>query len=82
MEHCELAMIGPTLGFRESRRMIGRASLCAADVLERRKSPAGVARGGWKPEIHRSVNQMATYLDVKEKSYFEVNCKMKLNSKN
>lgn len=72
MEHCELALIGPTLGFRESRRMIGRASLCAADVLERRKSPSGVARGGWKPEIHRSVNQMATYLDVKNKSYFDI----------
>ncbi len=72
MEHCELAIMGPTLGFRESRRMIGRALLCAPDVLERRKSPAGVARGGWKPEIHRSVNKMATYLDVKDGSYFDI----------
>lgn len=72
MEKCELAMIGPSIGFRETRKMKGRVTICADDVLERRKRTDGVARGGWKPEIHKSLDKMATYLEVSDGSYFDI----------
>lgn len=72
MEMAELAVIGPSLGFRETRRMVGRDTVTADDVLTRRKRDDGVARGGWKPEIHKDVNKMGTYLEVTEGSYFDI----------
>ena len=72
MEECELTMIGPSIGFRETRRIVGRYMLTADDVLNRRKSPEGIARGGWKPEIHSSMNEPAVYLDVPGASYYDV----------
>lgn len=72
MERCELAVIGPSLGFRETRRMCGRKTVTAEDVLQRKKCEDGVARGGWKPEIHKKLNEQAVYLDVEEASYFDI----------
>lgn len=72
MEYAELAVMGPSLGFRETRKIAGRACLSADDVLQRRKCADGVARGGWKPEIHKSLNEAATYVDVKDGSYFDI----------
>ena len=72
MENAELTMIGPSIGFRETRRLAGKYMLTADDVLNRRKSPEGVARGGWKPEIHSSLNEAATYLDVPGASYYDI----------
>lgn len=72
MEHAELAVIGPSIGFRETRKLVGKERITADDVLSRRKRDNGVARGGWKPEIHKDVNKMATYLEVKEGSYFDI----------
>ncbi|MBR6208857.1 MAG: FAD-dependent oxidoreductase [Oscillospiraceae bacterium] len=72
MENCELTMIGPAIGFRETRRMVGRQTLTAEDVLQRRKHPDGVGRGGFKPEIHLSLNEAATYLDVPSGSYYDI----------
>lgn len=72
MEHCELAVIGPSIGFRETRKLVGKATITADDVISGRKRADGVARGGWKPEIHRDVNKMATYMEVKTGSYFDI----------
>lgn len=72
MEQAELAVIGPSIGFRETRRMLGREMILAEDVLKRKKRRDGVARGGWKPEIHKSLNKMATYLEVSGGSYFDI----------
>lgn len=72
MENAELSMIGPCVGFRETRRMKGREMICADDVLQRRKREDSIARGGWKPEIHKSLHKMATYLEVAEGSYFDI----------
>lgn len=44
----------------------------AEDVLNRKKCEDGVARGGWKPEIHKDTDKMATYMDVKEGSWFDI----------
>lgn len=72
MEHCELAVIGPSIGFRETRKLIGKDTILADDVLTRRKRSDSVARGGWKPEIHKKLDKMATYLEVSEGSYFDI----------
>ena len=72
MENCELTMIGPSIGFRETRRIDGKYMLTADDVLNRRKSKEGVARGGWKPEIHSKLNEAAVYLDVPGASYYDI----------
>ncbi|GAA6295409.1 FAD-dependent oxidoreductase [Enterocloster asparagiformis] len=72
MERAELAVIGPSIGFRETRRMLGREMILAEDVLKRKKRRDGVARGGWKPEIHKSLSKMATYLEVSGGSYFDI----------
>lgn len=72
MEHCELAVIGPAIGFRETRKLRGRETVSVSDVLQRRKRSDGVARGGWKPEIHKSLDKMATYLEVSDGSYFDI----------
>lgn len=57
MEHSELAVIGPSIGFRETRKLVGKETITADDVISGRKRPDGVARGGWKPEIHRGCQQ-------------------------
>ena len=31
-----------------------------------------MARGGWKPEIHKDTNEMGVYLDVPGASYFDI----------
>lgn len=72
MEQCELTMIGPSIGFRETRRIKGKSMIKAEDVLNRKKCEDGVARGGWKPEIHKDIDKMATYMDVKEGSWFDI----------
>lgn len=72
MEHCELAVIGPSIGFRETRKLVGKETITADDVISGRKRADSVARGGWKPEIHRDVNKMATYMEVKTGSYFDI----------
>lgn len=72
MELGELSVIGPSIGFRETRKMKGRKTITAEDVLTRRKYEDGVARGGWKPEIHKDVNKMGTYLEVEKGSYFDI----------
>lgn len=72
MENSELVVIGPSIGLRESRRIVGRDIVTADDVLSRRKRVDGVARGGWKPEIHKDTNKMGIYLDVPGASYFDI----------
>lgn len=72
IEQCELTMIGPSIGFRETRRIKGKSRIKAEDVLNRKKCEDGVARGGWKPEIHKDTDKMATYMDVKEGSWFDI----------
>ncbi|MDO4312200.1 MAG: FAD-dependent oxidoreductase [Eubacteriales bacterium] len=72
MENSEVAIMGPSIGFRETRRLIGRETVTAEDVLERRKCDGGVARGGWKPEIHKNITKMGEYMDVEQGSYFDI----------
>ena len=72
MENCELTMIGPSIGLRETRRIEGREMLTAMNVLQRHKCEDSVARGGWKPEIHMQLNEAAVYIDVPGASYYDI----------
>ena len=71
MENAELAVMGPSIGLRETRKIVGRETITAEDVITRRKRPDGVARGGWKPEIHKDLQKMGTYLEVAD-GWFDV----------
>jgi len=51
-ENCYLVSIAPMLGVRSSRRIRGRVTLTAEDVLSGRKFPDAVARNNWPPDIH------------------------------
>ncbi len=73
MEQCELTMSGPSIGFRETRRIKGKSMIKSGRCTEQKKKcEDGVARGGWKPEIHKDTDKMATYMDVKEGSWFDI----------
>lgn len=48
--HARFSSVAPQLGIRSGRRIRGRATLADRDVLDARKSPQGIARGGWPME--------------------------------
>ena len=48
--NARLASVAPQLGVRSGRRILGRARLSNDDVLNVRKSSAGIARGAWPME--------------------------------
>jgi len=48
--NARLDSVAPQLGVRSGRRILGRARLADADVLNVRKSPQGIARGCWPME--------------------------------
>lgn len=72
MENADLAVMGPSIGFRETRKIIGRETIVAQDLLTSRKRENGVARGGWTPEIHKNLNKMGTYVKLPENNYFDI----------
>ncbi len=49
-----LSRIGPRIGVRETRRVVGEHQLTAEDVIEGTKSEEGIARGGHHVDIHGS----------------------------
>lgn len=48
--NARLHSVAPQLGVRSGRRILGRARLTDKDVLNAKKSPAGIARGSWPME--------------------------------
>ena len=48
--NARFASVAPQLGVRSGRRLLGRARLTDDDVLQTRKFPAAIARGGWPME--------------------------------
>ena len=51
-EHCRLAAVAPTVGRRESRRIVGVATLTRDDVVAGRKFEDGVARHNYYVDVH------------------------------
>lgn len=51
-EKCRLQAIAPSLGMRESRRIVGEYTLTAEDVLSARHFPDGIARQNYYIDVH------------------------------
>ncbi len=51
-ENARLAATGTQIGIRESRRIVGRYTLCAQDVLQARRFDDAVARSAYPIDIH------------------------------
>ncbi len=51
-ERCRLQAIAPSLGLRESRRIVGEYTLTADDVLAARHFPDGIARQNYYIDVH------------------------------
>ncbi|MDE3066078.1 MAG: FAD-dependent oxidoreductase [Verrucomicrobiota bacterium] len=66
-----LGSVAPQLGVRSGRRILGRARLADEDVLGARKSPRGIARGGWPMErwTNRPGPEMTCFA---ERDYYEI----------
>lgn len=71
LEYARISQTGPTIGIRESRRIIGEEYLTGEDILAGRKRSDGIARGGWSPDIHIS-NTDLRYVHLKDNDYFDI----------
>ena len=69
--HARLHSIAPQLGVRSGRRVLGRARLTEKDVLEVKKSSAGIARGSWPMErwTHSPRPEMTYFA---ERDYYDI----------
>lgn len=52
MEKCYLIATAPSLGLRESRRILGRATLTAQDIMAQRQWPDAIGYGSFYIDIH------------------------------
>ena len=67
-----LASTGPQIGIREARRLLGRESVTAEDVLSARRRPEdGIARCGWPMEDHATPGA-TTYSGIKDRKWYDI----------
>ena len=67
-----LASTGPQIGIREARRMLGRESVSADDVLSARRRPQdGIARCGWPMEYH-STPGATEYSGIRDRKWYDI----------
>ena len=72
---CEKAYVvrtGPKIGIRETRHIIGDYTLTAEDVLEGKRFPDAIARGGWPVEMHPGPGLPNIMQFVKDRSYYDI----------
>lgn len=72
MEHINLVETGPSIGFRETRKIVGLETLTEDIVLDGIKNKDGIGHGCWIPEIHKNVNKMGHYHETKDGSYYDI----------
>lgn len=70
-ENIRISFSGPSIGLRESRRIIGEDSLATDDILSSTKKADSIARGGWSPDIHISHTDLR-YVHMKDNEYFDI----------
>jgi glycine/D-amino acid oxidase-like deaminating enzyme len=66
-----LADTAPTLGVRESRRVVGEYVLTGADVEGEARFPDGVAAGAWPREYH-TEGRSTEYRNLHEGAWYQV----------
>jgi hypothetical protein len=70
-KNARLDSVAPQLGVRSGRRILGRARLSDEEVLKTKKSPLGIARGGWPMERWgKSPRPEMTYFA--ERDYYDI----------
>lgn len=72
MERARLLSTGNKIGLRDTRHVIGEEILTAEDVLNARKRPDRIARGGWPCEMHNDICKMISYLWIKDDGYYDI----------
>lgn len=71
-QHAFLVETGPQIGIRESRRLVGRETLTADDVLSARKRPEdSIARCGWPIEDHETPG-VTTYRPLAGRGWYDI----------
>lgn len=72
MGNIGLVETGPSIGYRETRRIVGKELLCQESILSALKTEEGIGRGCWIPEIHKDVNKMGQYHAFKSGDYYDI----------
>lgn len=63
---------GPQIGVRETRHIVGRYEVTAADVLSARRRPDdGIARCGWPLEAHHGVGT-TRYTPIEGRAFYDI----------
>ncbi len=71
-EHARLAATGTQVGIRESRRIVGRYTLTADDVLHARHFDDAIARSAYPIDIHNPGGKGTTTQRLPEGSFYEI----------
>jgi hypothetical protein len=71
-EHAYLMAIGPQIGVRESRRILGKYVLTADDVIKGRKFDDGVACGSYAIDIHNPSGTGTKMVYLDEGIYYHI----------
>jgi len=71
-ENAYLMKIGPQIGVRESRRVMGRYVLTADDVLEARHFDDGIACASYDIDIHNPAGTGTVIKRLKPGTYYEI----------
>lgn len=72
MENIGLVETGPNIGYRETRKIVGKEILREESILDGIKSENGIGHGCWIPEIHKDVNKMGQYHEFKNGDYYDI----------
>ena len=71
-EDCKVAMTGPAIGIRESRRIQGLYTLTAEDLLSNRMFDDAVAMGGYPIDIHSPDGSDVMHMLLKPGSWYSI----------
>jgi hypothetical protein len=71
-ENCKVAFTGPSIGVRESRKIVGMYKLAARDLLENRMFDDAIAMGGYPIDIHSPDGAKTTHMFLKPGSWYSI----------
>jgi hypothetical protein len=71
-KNSHLVSIGPQIGIRETRHIIGEYQLVGDDVLNAKRREDGIARGSWPCEIHTAPGAPLIWQDIINGSYYDI----------
>ncbi len=63
--------LGPQIGIREARRVIGKETLLGDDIVRGIKRNDSIGRAAWSPEIHISDTELQ-YIHISDNDYASI----------